>query len=267
MAAKKKPESRDVMNLAPELAFNEVKPHLEKMHPDDFVKSRVDYPAVATLALSKLRTALTPKRLERLASLPEAEFDPGQLDRAVVHARALLYLAVRRDSALAIEKGALVPADVYAQGSTLKREMVRVLDYNLDDDDARKEVADIASGTGYVDLAQDLRRLADLYVRFETQLAADKKRFRSADASRASTLADRIAPQEGGGEAANWLKLCQAAWTHLEAAYRDVRETVTWLHRHDGGMPDLPALLAAMAGRNRVKADEENTPEPTPTPE
>lgn len=267
MAAKKKPESRDVMNLAPELAFNEVQPHLEKMHPDDFVKSRVDYAAVASLALSKMRTALTPKRLERLASLPDEEFNLGQIDRAILHARALLYIAARRDSALAIESGALVSAEVFGQGSTLKREMLRVLEYNLDDDDARKEVADIASGAGYVDLAQDLRRLADLYVRFERELAADKKRFRSADASRASTLADRIAPQAGGGEAANWLKLCQAAWTHLDAAYRDVRETVTWLHRHDGGMPDLPSLLGAVSGRNRGKTEEETPPEPTPAPE
>jgi hypothetical protein len=266
MAAKKKQESRDVMNLEPELAFLEVKPSLEKLHPDAFVKSRVDFAAIATLALGKLRKALTPERLDRMATLPEDEFDVGQIDRAVLHARALLYLAARRDSALAIETGALVSADVFAQGATLKREMVRVLEYHLDDEEARREVADIVSGTGYVDLSQDLRRLADLYRRFEAQLSADKRRFRIADASRAATLADRISPQQGGGESANWLRLCQAAWTQLEAAYRDVRETLTWLHRNDGGMPDLPGLIGAVRGRS-TPADEEPPPAPTPAPE
>jgi hypothetical protein len=271
MAAKKKPGAStvvppDVMSIPPAEAFERVSAELQAMRVEHFVKTRVDFAAVASLVLTKVRSAVTPALRARLAALPAEEFDVSQVDRSQLYARALLHLAARRDAAVAIETSALVPADVFAAGTTLKREMVRVLDYHLEEDDARRDLADIISGQGYVDLAQDLRRLADLYRRFSSQLQADKRRYRAADAERASTLADRIAPQKGGGEAANWLRLCQAAWTQVDAAYRDLRATVMWLHRNDGALPDLPVLLSALASGGKPDPAEKSDP-PAPAPE
>lgn len=273
MAAKKKPSASpalppDVMAITPGDAFDLVRTSLEELRVEHFTKARVDFAAVASLVLTKVRASVTPALRARLASLPTEEFDVAQVDRVQLYARALLHLAARRDSALAIETESLVPADVFAAGTTLKREMLRVLEYHLEDDEARRDLADIISGQGYVDLAQDLRRLSDLYRRFASQLQVDKRRYRAADADRASSLADRIAPNKSGGEAATWLRLCQAAWTHVEAAYRDLRATVLWLHRNDGAMPDLPVLLSSLASAAKPeKADENDPPAPTPAPQ
>ena len=67
-----------------------------------------------------------------------------------------------------------------------------VADLDLDDR-ALRELADIISGRGYLDLTQDLRRLAELYSRFAPVLVADQKRYRAGDVQRAETLAAQIA--------------------------------------------------------------------------
>lgn len=262
MAAQKKPNSGSKpLELTPEEAFTKVEAELEGMNPENFAKSKVDAAAVGSLVLTKLPQAITPARRARLEALPRKEFDPSTIDAASLYARALQYIAVRRANAEAITTEALVPMEVVQSATTLKREMIRVIEYNLDDPEAQREVADIVSGQGYLDLAQDLRRLADVYTRFAPQLQVDKKRYRAQDAKRAADLADQIAPTKGGPDVAKWMRLGGAAWTRLEATYRDVRTTVLWLHRNDGAAPDLPVLLSALVTKSEKPAEAPPSPQ------
>jgi hypothetical protein len=119
-------------------------------------------------------------------------------------------------------------------------------------------VSDIRRGTGYLDLADDLKRAAELmgahFARVEGRCDVTRS-----DVQRAAYLADRllevIATPVQQRQLASWADLRLRAWTRLSAAYDEIRAAATYLHRH---APERLAAYPSLHATTRKKA----TPQP-----
>lgn len=253
--ASKKPSSVAASLPSPEEAFRALEPMLRALPAQELIQTNVMLEAVANVALQVHARATEPKLFARFKRLPAEEFDLECVSRCAVTARAIQHIATRQASAEAVSTDALVAPRVVTEATVLKAKMLKVLEYHLEDEEALAECAGIRSGMGYLDLAQDLRRLAALYMDWRELLAADRRRYAAADEKEALRLADELSPQDPGAAVRQWVELGQRAWTQLAKDYAELRDTALWLHRR---RPDLQAGFPSLVTASRPKA---STPE------
>jgi len=133
-------------------------------------------------------------------------------------------------------------AQLLEECRALKSELLTAAAYTWRHDDIVKELlADIRRGTGFVDLADDLNRISDLYSA-RWSYANGKSEVTKDDVSRASelstTLLKAVASRETD-EVTKWADLRRRAWTNLSHSYDEIRIGATYIHRND------PSRLAA----------------------
>lgn len=214
-----------------ENAMQALAPILDRYGADVDRVPRSDLARSSAVLLRAHAHATSPGQLERWRSLPSAELDLGCLD-------ALRPLAVGcRDVRAAVSSWdaqvseARIPLTLASDAAAHKRRVMRYVGYQLGDDPATaREIADIRSGIGYLDLESDLRRLAVL-VKAQGSLLAQDRFYDAGDAQACVRFADAIASELAKDAAApsDWLARVHAAiyrCYHLE-----VLPTAAWLYR------------------------------------
>ena len=165
--------------------------------------------------------------------------------------------AMQRADEEAIRSEAKLPAALVEEASELKGTMLRVVRYHLDHEPrAAKQIADIVSGMGYLDLASDLGRLAGLYSEFAGELRADAKIYDEQDAARARRIAAEIVTALGESPERPSADALIRSYAHLERIYEDIRAFGLAMFRKEGGEAMFPSLFSIRTN-----------PRPRPMPE
>lgn len=252
-----------------EEAFAALETKLLALPHDRLNAVTVDVQVAATIALS-VASAITADpalraRFEALASIEE--FDLARLDELATAALAAWFARHMYRLASATHSEAQLPASLVATAMARKARMMRVVEYHLGDHPvAGALVAAIRTGTGYMDLSNDLVALARLYATYATLLEHDKKDYRAEDQQLAGATGDQILTLLGGSEPEQrkWVDRQARAWTLLSRDYAAVYEAGRYLKRGDVDVESIfPALIAtaraAGAKASRGKAEEART--------
>lgn len=236
-----------------ELALDRLRPRLDKVPPERMISPRTDVSAAASFVLSEIVPRLAdPVLLARLKSLPAAEFDASAVADLGPAAQAALWAQGQLASAEAQESGVRLPLELIDDATALRARMLKLVDYHLADQPRLKaEIDDIRSGHGYLDLAEDLRRLAALYRSEHAALHADTRFYRLEDAESAGTFAQRIVSElrtQGAGQARDqaW-----RTWALVRELYEEVAGAARFLLRRQGGEAAFPSLHTVGRTQNR----------------
>jgi hypothetical protein len=231
-------------------AFEDMRQHLDAQTELREVKTGFDRAVI--FAASTGRMVMQPAVLTRFSTLPAAEFDLQHVLRLESASLAAWYVSLMLRSA-SVTAGVKIPESVIEQGTELKQVMLRVLEYNLGHDaDVSTALADISRGTGYVDMASDLVRLATLYQAHAEDLVTDVRHYRANDAEIAGRIAQAVHQVLGDGRdpsARHWSHYMPRAWSFLVTTYEEVSAAGRWLFRHEGGEELFPSLYSV--GRQR----------------
>ena len=137
--------------------------------------------------LANLRSAYVGTALQMLVKAGDAESGRSD-DTALVAALAAWY--VRHHALLSAGASvARLPADLDARSLEVRNRMFRCAEYHLDHDaDAMRVIDHVRPGTGYLDRANDLYALANLYRLHGRVLADDRRHWRADDEKAARAL-------------------------------------------------------------------------------
>lgn len=204
--------------------------------------------ALRALAVAKLLQS-RPEVVARFRKLPADEFPLRSLDLLEPAAIAVLHTRAELASAIAAAGSTRVPIGLVADAADTKARMLRLLElYFAEELEAvARDLADIRRGSGHVDLAADLSRLATLYRAHASLLAgADARFYQASDADTAEALArqiqDHLAARQllqGNPER----ELALRAWTLLRRVYEEIAAAGRWLLRHEDAGKLFPALI------------------------
>jgi len=132
-----------------------------------------------------------------------------------------------------------------------------------------RELADIRLGAGYLDLANDLSRLATLYATHRSELAADQRHYETRDAERAASFAKKIRDEyrAAASRSGEYTELRPRAFSELSRLYNEVRAAAEFLFRNEPAVldefPPLRAAAAALSPTRRSKKQADPVPSPT----
>jgi hypothetical protein len=250
------------------LAFEEMSPLLRTQ--TESRRANTDINKAVVVAASVGRMVKQPEMRAEFAALPATRFDVQHVDRLESAALATWHASLALRNATALTSGAKIPDTVVAEATDLKQTMMKVLDYYLGQStDVYNILADIRGGTGYVDLASDLARLAELYQIHAPVLAVDTVRYKATDREDAGRLAQAIHQVLGDGQhsdARYWTDYLARAWSLLVITYDEVSATGRWLFRHEDGETRFPSLYA-IGRQRRSRSPDQNDDSPEGSPD
>ena len=269
-AAKKKPAAQPATRSpsdadSAEAALAALTPRLLRLAAETIDQPRVDVRAAASFVLSEVVPRVTaPALARRLQSLPAAEFDFSAVADLKPAALAVLASQAEQAATAAQSSGVRLPAELHEEATLVKARMLKVCAHQFEDHPRLgAEVADIRAGVGYLDLAEDLLRLAALYKTEAATVALDRRYYDTKDLGRARALAERITGELRHGQSGNAARdLAWRAYAFLEARYEEVASACRFLERKAGGAEQYPSLRAA-TGQNRRRRTKDS-PEPPP---
>lgn len=164
---------------------------------------------------------------------------------------AAQHVVVESSREEAVVTGVKVDAVVLDRANELKKRMLKCVTYSLEgNDDAEKEIADIRRGTGYLDLARDLVRLAALYQLHRGVVVDDKRNYRAEDHDTAIDLAQQVRDQYRASQSAEnvFVALRPKAFSEVQRLYNEVRDAAHFVWRHQADVKaEFEALRTAMA--------------------
>lgn len=243
-------------NVDPEgarLAFESLQPLLDEQSELRRANTDVDKATITAAAIGRMVTQ--PEVRARFAALPASDFEMVHVDRLESAALATWHTIIQLRIAEVQSSGARLPEGTLAEAAAVKQRMLRVLSYHLDDDEhVAAELTAIRSGSGYVDLASDLMRLAGLYEQNAEALAADTRHYQAEDGVTAKRLAHTMVQVLGDGrydDAAYWSDYHARAWTLLINTYEEVSAAGRWLYRDADGESRFPSLYTVGRRRRR----------------
>jgi len=255
-------------------AISLLKPQFDAIPEDELSIPRLDAQEAAAAGIGldqalKERPALV-ARFKALGSL-DGEFDPMLLDQLQPACRAVFHTRTTLKAVQAAATTAKVPVGLAEEAEALKDRMMRVLVYNLETSKeashkaAMDELRAIRSGRGYVDLAEDLARLAELYRAHAPTLAKDTINYSATDPSEAEAKAHAI--QDSLGAAKSFKdsperELAVRAWTFFYRTYMEIVVTGRWLLRKE---PALAAKLFPPLSFGRRAGRRTASTEPAPS--
>lgn len=230
----------------------------------------VDLQSAAAVVLSwvgQLSTSTFAPRVKRLATageVPEALLeDAATLSWAAIHVRRQQLLA------LGAHSEARIPAELDARTSAVRDRMLRVCEYLFADDLVLgPKVTHIRQGSGYLDRANDLDDLADLYAARHDTVSSDRKHYRADDLADARALAAQLYAALAPGapaEALVWSARAAKVWPLLQATATELQRVGRFLIPGEEGERAFPSLVSAARERPARSEAEDVTPEgPTP---
>lgn len=246
-----------------------IAPRLAALPKDRVVMPRTDVGKAATFALGVAQKVGQKALRTRFESLPKSEFDAGRLDDLATFSRAAIYAAQNVKTHVAVATSAKVPLSLAESAAALRERMLRLCDYYFADDDTLSaEVRDIRRGSGYLDLAADLDRLATLYRSQHATISADRNLYQAGDLATASRIADELRGALGESGPASTPKTAVArdtlwrCFALLHEAYNEVAAAGRFLLRHHDGDRLFPSLSAA--GREPYRRSKKPAPPAAP---
>ena len=240
-------------------AFEVLKPDLDAL--GEVRRVNVNLQRAAIFAAATGRTLRTPAVRERFAALPASVFDISHVDNLEKVAMAVWHAVVESKRAAVGASQASLDSGLVEEASARKGRMFQVLEYHLGDDGAvRGELDAIRQGGGYLDLANDLIRLARLYEVHAHALAGDTRHYREPDREEAGRVAHVIMRELGearSGDAIVWSDYVSRAWTLLASVYDEVSAAGRFLFRHENPDALFPSLVTVSRTRvGRAPGDE-----------
>lgn len=252
-------------------ALERLRPKLLAIPVSELRPWRFDAPTTVSKAL-KIAHAFAEDRPRFEATFKVAAFQPADFEDLELRAKALWQADV--DWRQRVEKEKELPKLLAAAGP-LKRKLFRAADYLWgEDDEAGLIIAEIRSGTGYLDLADDLMALANLFDARWGEVAG-RTLVEEEDLGEARAIATAIAAAYGGNphdpDAESLRDLRTRAFHYLYTGVEEVRAAAAYVHRNDPvRLADYPSLFAWRRRRKSAPSappQEERTPAPeAPTP-
>lgn len=161
--------------------------------------------------------------------------------------------------------------DLDKRSLEVRDRMFKCGEYNLDDiPEAVKIIDAVRPGTGYLDRANDLFALANLYAKYTARLSEDRRRYRSDDEQKARALYVEILQALGlvaGVEGVDWIEMGARVWYVLREVYSEVEAVGRCLYRNENPDRLFPNLVAASRdARAPSKADAQTPVTPPADP-
>lgn len=249
-----------------EQALVVVKPSLLEMDPTQVQVYNFDAYYTAVVAMNLVDQVESDKCKPLFDKIPADVMGEARPSYLRDLAQALLFLEARARSSSATSTNVRVDLALFQDGVALRERMLRVLAYHFEKNPSmRAELADIRSGTGYVDLASDLMRLATHYSAHRAILAKDTTQYDVKDENLARGISKEImsalrtAPDSGIADLRN------RCWTKALRVYsklRIVAELVFFDTPNElAAFPAMRQAVLALMGRNRATAaDPDESP-------
>jgi hypothetical protein len=240
-------------------AFENLRPELDEL--TETRRGNVNLQRAAIAAAATGGRVRAPEMRARFAELPGSVFDIGHVDRLEPAALALWHAVVESKRAAVGASGGFIDPALAEVAAALKSRMFQVIEYHLGDvREVRNELDAIRDGTGYIDQATDLSRLARLYDEYGLALAGDTRHYRAEDGPQADQVSRAIVRELGEGQhdnAAIWSDYVSRAWTLLADTYDEVSAAGRFVFRHEGGESMFPSLVTISRARpSRSPGDE-----------
>ena len=212
------------------------------------LKGDLQRAAIAALGVAIWAQSDEPSaRFADAATCKSLRFDPASIKRLESAALAAWY--VRHHALLSAGASeARLPADLDARSLEVRNRMFRCAEYHLDHDaDAMRVIDHVRPGTGYLDRANDLYALANLYRLHGRALADDRRHWRADDEKAARSLYAEILHALGlvpGADGVDWIEMGARAWHLLRATYAEVTAVGACLYRNEPSEALFPNLVA-----------------------
>ncbi|MBK8012013.1 MAG: hypothetical protein IPK13_11740 [Deltaproteobacteria bacterium] len=249
-----------------EAAFEKLRARIEALPKDAVTSGAVSHDEAASKILGVIEAMRAePSIPATLRTLPREIFDAKHLDALDDLTLALLHARRKAISEASTSSGVTVPVTVIEKAAELKATMTLVLEYYVGHEpEAALELAAIRSGTGYLDLANDLSQLAALYGAHAKTLKQDKLRYDPAHVAQAREVSFEIRRHYGSVSTGNtWSQTCWRVFTLLEESYQEVRDAVSYVYRHKRAVVDLfPTLRLGGRRRPTLSTDSDSRPRP-----
>lgn len=242
-------------------AFERVEPALRDLAADAVEHVSLDLQKAAVAAL-KLDAVVKREEIRaRFDELPSTVFEAKHLNTLHDLAWASWYARSELLAARARARDAQVPLALLEEATETKQRMMKIAEYHLGDDPvAGAEVDSIRLGTGYLDLASDLTRLAVLFETNVETVEQDSKHYRADDVATARRLASGIIETLAEEDDGEWEDLNARVYTMLRRAYDEIRDTGHYLFRRSPERNEFPSLFTVARRRPRrateVSADD-----------
>ena len=238
-------------------AFNNLEPVLRDLPPHAIARTALDPQLMAIAALDVVDVLEKPDVRARFDLLHEDLFDTKHLENLEEIALAALYVRNQLLSERVANNDAKLSAVLVHDATERKDRMMRVAEYHLGDMPAvQAELASIRVGSGYVDLASDLTRLATLFEQHAELLAGDKRWYRSEDAAAANAVALDIYRELGPKADEQWEDLGARSVSLLRRTYDEIRVAAEFIFRDEPTKDGFPSLFTGARRARRAASQE-----------
>ena len=251
-------------------AFQSLQPSLLAIDPALLSPLKGDLQRAAIAALGVALWAQTDEpraRFADAATCKSLRFDPASIKRLESAALAAWYIRHHALLSAGTSSEAKLPADLDARSAEVRNRMFKCAEYNLDHDaDAVRVIDHVRPGAGYLDRANDLYALANLYRQHGRVLADDRRHWRADDEKAARGLYAEILHGLGlvpGTDGIDWIEMGARAWHLLRTTYAEVATVGACLYRHEPADALFPNLVAV----SRAPASPSAAAEPTDSAE
>lgn len=255
-----------------EAAFQRLKPELDAMPLAGLDSPRLDLQAAAVQAIRVAEMLSAPELRQRITAIAATgALDVALLDGLETVAWATWFARHKVLLSSATHSGAALPASLVARAYEIRARMLKTLEYHLDDDpEATAQLAHLRSGSGHLDLANDLSGAADMYRRYRARIQDDKRNYRCEDEQEASAIAEQIVRQLGAtatDEQTLWrgyqARAAKLLFRHYDEAIR-VGRFLFYYDDPEGRFPNLYTATRAASASPRAEKKPEATPAEPP---
>lgn len=241
----------DSLFKSAEDCFQRQKPALDALAASDLRSPTIDVQEAAIVVLGIEGLLREPATKAKIAALVKAGLVNGALLEELADiARAAWFSRYRLLQVSATHSEAALPISLVNDALSLRRRMLKTLDYNLDEDpDDIARLAAIHIGSGHLDMANDLLACADYYRERTSDIDHDKKNYRKTDEADARRLADKILRLLGAVTTPDqtlWKSYQARSFTLLLTHYEEARRVGRFLSYHEDGDKLFPSLFSAV---------------------
>lgn len=240
-------------------AFMKIKPRLAALEPHQVLEVTVEIPAVVSTALGAV-TNLKPMRDAIASELPKHPVD--MLDDLEDYALAFWYAHLLKQNQ---ESGAESPKKLMEEAAPMRESLLIAAEALAHKGLLeRKRVAEIRSGHGNKDVANDLTALAAVFrsawERVKTKTAVEEDEVARAEEvgmKLALAIGAKEANGAGAGKPADAADRLARAFTLLSVAYNACRRAAAYIRWEQGDVDDLaPPLTRKTPGRKPGSASK-----------
>lgn len=252
-------------------AYALLKERLAALPEDETLALNADLELAATAGLVLVDRGRVDGRAELFGLLEGKLMEPDILAKLERTCEAALHIVVESAREEAAQTGVKVDPVTVDQATETKKRMLKCTSYILEgNEDAEREIADIRRGTGYLDTARDLVRLAALYGVHGKVLSKDPKNYVATDHDDALRLAKSIRDQYRAAQSSSapFVALQPKVFTEVARLYNEVRAAAVFIFRNRPSvLAEFEALRTAMAtvkGRSGSSSKDSEGASPAP---